>query len=126
MGYELNIQRPESNLITTSEWTDYISNDPDFIPIEEFSGKTSDGIEVSVSTPNAGLWRKNELEVPFTFQENLGQITVKNPDDAIIKKMIEIAKKLNGKVYGEEGEEYGPSYFDNQSKPILKKKWWKF
>ncbi|MBD3636000.1 MAG: hypothetical protein HUJ25_01560 [Crocinitomicaceae bacterium] len=123
MGYELNIERNKENLITASEWSDYLTNDPEFEAIEEFTAKSNDGLELSISTPNGGLWKK---EVPFTFNEKWGQITVKNPDDSIIEKMIQISESLNAKVIGEEGEEYDRNYLSAKSEPKPKKKWWKF
>lgn len=111
MGYELSIQRAnEANKISIKEWTNYINSDPEFEAIEEFSADIKGGEVLTVSTPNAGLWKSKNGEVPFTFSEKYGMITVKNPDTWIIEKMISIAKKLNAVVLGEEGEEYDEEY----------------
>ena len=76
MGYELDIKRNSENIITLTEWQEYIKNDPEFDATEEFSGTTKEGDTLTISTPNAGLWKN---KVPFTFTEKLGHITVKNP-----------------------------------------------
>ena len=123
MGYELDIKRNSENIITLTEWQEYIKNDPEFDATEEFSGTTKEGDTLTISTPNAGLWKN---KVPFTFTEKLGHITVKNPDDDIIKKMVEIAKSVDAIVVGEEGEEYDENYFSQGFQSSSNKKpWWK-
>jgi len=63
-----------------------------------------------------------------------GNITVKNSDDEIISKMLDIADKLNAKVQGEEGEVYERSadgqiiskHAANNHTAKEIKPWWKF
>ncbi len=134
MGYDLNIKREdESNKISKEEWSAYIQSDSQFEPIEEFSAKLNENETLTVSTPNAGLWKSDQGEVPFTFYEEYGEITVKNPDHWIIEKMISIANDLNAVVEGEEGELYDEHYLkDPLSNPSGsnasngEKKWWQF
>ncbi|WP_299161146.1 hypothetical protein [uncultured Tenacibaculum sp.] len=134
MGYELCIKRKEeSQKITKEEWSEYIKSDSQFEPIEEFSAKINENDAFTVSTPNAGLWKSDEGEVPFTFYEECGEITVKNPDNRIIEKMILIANELNAIVEGEEGEIYDESYlndaFSNRlysNSSNVDKRWWEF
>jgi len=129
MGYELNISREgETNPITKEEWVDYIKSDPEFEPIEEFSGQIPEGEILTVPTPNAGLWKSSKGEVPFTFSEKYGEIAVKNPERWIIEKMIAIALQLNAVVSGEEGEIYDEEYFQKEldSNSRSDKKWWQF
>lgn len=134
MGYELNIQREEENsLITKEEWITYVDSDSEFIRIEEFSvGLGTDEI-ITISTPYGGLWKTNKGEVPFTYYEKLGWISVKNPEYWVIEKMISIAKNLNAEVLGEEGEKYDEKYlkdpFGNPFKnddSNTERKWWQF
>ena len=134
MGYELNIKRgEESQKISKEEWSQYIKTDSQFEPIEEFSTELNEGETLTVSTPNAGLWKFDKGEVPFTFYEEYGEVTVKNPDNCIIEKMISIANELNAVVEGEEGERYDKNYLkdpfsnlsDNNSSSG-EKKWWQF
>ena len=108
MGYNLSIQREnEGNKITVEEWKSYLNSDSEFKSIEDYSATLGDGKILTVSTPNAGLWKAVKGEVPFTFSEKCGWITVKNPENWIIEKMISIANKLDAVVLGEEGEKYG-------------------
>ena len=133
MGYELNIKREESQKISKKEWSQYIKTDSQFESIEEFSAELNEGETLTISTPNAGLWKSDKGEVPFTFYEEYGEITVKNPDNWIIEKMISVANELNAVVEGEEGERYDENYLkDPFSKPSDnnsssgEKKWWQF
>ncbi|MBT4729354.1 MAG: hypothetical protein HOM80_09305 [Bacteroidetes bacterium] len=111
MGYELSIQREnEENKITKEDWQNYIKSDHEFSAIEEFVAKIDNEHSICISTPGAGLWKSKEREVPFTFSEKYGWISVKNPENWIIQKMISIANKLDAVVLGEEGEKYDEVY----------------
>ncbi len=134
MGYEVNIQREdENNRINIKEWLDFIDSDSEFERIEEFSADLGNDEILTVPTPNGGLWKSNKGEVPFTFSEKYGEITVKNPEQWIIEKMISIAGNLNALVLGEEGEKYDEEYlndpfgnpFENE-RSHGEKKWWQF
>ncbi len=131
MGYELSIQREDNQIkLTKEEWVDYVKSDPEFEQIEEFSAVLDSGESITVPTPNAGLWKTNKGEVPFTFDEEYGWISVKNPDEWIIKKMISIAQDLDSVVLGEEGEKYDEkNLLGEQPKDDSKsngRKWWQF
>ncbi|WP_298348871.1 hypothetical protein [uncultured Dokdonia sp.] len=134
MGYELNIRREDDvNKISKNEWLVYLQSDSQFLQIEEFSTEMNNGESFTISTPNAGLWEFEKFSVPFTFSEKYGEITVKNPDEKIITKMIEVARSLDAFIEGEEGEIYDEESLKEmfpdttRSNPLLKdKKWWKF
>ncbi|WP_299212628.1 hypothetical protein [uncultured Aquimarina sp.] len=131
MGYELNIKREDNQTkLTKEEWANYIKSDFEFEQINEYSVQHEDGKYLTVSTPNAGLWKTTKGEVPFTFFEEYGWISVKNPDEWIIKKMISIANELDAIVLGDEGEKYDEkNILGEQSKEISKinnRKWWQF
>ncbi len=133
MGYELNIKREESQKISKKEWSQYIKTDSQFESIEEFSAELNEGETLTISTPNAGLWKSDKGEVPFTFYEKYGEISVKNPDNWIIEKMISIANELNAVVEGEEGERYDENYLKDPFSKLAdnislnsEKKWWQF
>jgi hypothetical protein len=134
MGYELNIQREdEQNKISTKEWISYMESDSEFERIEQFSADLDNNEVLTIPTPNAGLWKSDKGEVPFTFSEEYGEITVKSPENRIIEKMISIAGSLNAIVVGEEGEKYDEEYlndpfgnpFENESSNN-EKRWWQF
>jgi hypothetical protein len=66
-----------------------------------------------------GLWTglpdvNPEGVVWFTYAHD-GYIDVKNPNEDILHKMHQIACRLNARVRGEEGEEYGE--FGKMTKP---------
>ncbi|MBJ6367507.1 hypothetical protein [Snuella sedimenti] len=133
MGYELNIQKEEeNNKISKQEWIDYMESDPEFERIEEISADLGDNEVLTIATPG-GLWKSDKGEIPFTFSEKYGEITVKSPEHWIIEKMISIAQNLNAEVIGEEGEKYDEEYlndpfgnpFENESSSN-EKKWWQF
>lgn len=128
MGYELNIQREEHQpKITVKEWTNYIKSDIEFEQIESFSAEIEDGKSLTIKTPNAGLWKTEKGEVPFTFYENLGLISVKNPDKRIIRKMIAIANDLNAIVLGEEDEKYDEDNLNGRNQNSSNgRRWWEF
>ena len=134
MGYELSISRDdELTKITLNEWIKYIESDLSFNLVHELSAVLGDGKKMTIQIPNAGIWHYKGEEVPFTFSEKFGEVSVKNPEEYIIKKMIEIAGELNAIVRGEEGEEYTTEYIQEVSiekelavEKIVKKKWWKF
>ncbi len=134
MGYELSIQREdESNKIKVDEWRSYIDSDDDFSHTSKFSADLGNGKILTIPTPNAGIWKTDKGAVPFTFYEEYGWVSVKNPDPWIIEKMIQIADNLNAIVKGEEDELYDADYLKNvtrqfneiRSPEISKKKWWK-
>ena len=88
MGYELSIQRDENhNKITKEEWLNYINSDSEFENIEELSQIFDNDKVLTVPVPNGGLWKVNDIEVPFTFSEKYGWISVKNPDESVIEKL---------------------------------------
>lgn len=131
MGYELSIKRKdENNKITKEQWAEYMKIDSDFEPIEEYSTEFNEGDTLTIAIPNPGLWKSDKGEVPFTFYEEYGEITVKNPNNSIIEKMVLISNKLNAIV---EGEIYDDNYLkdifsnpSNRNSSSVDKKWWQF
>ncbi len=64
----------------------------------------------------------------FDFRD--GCISVKNPDEKILRKMHQIASQLDAKVLGDEGEEYGAdcelvAQPESQNSDGCRKPWWK-
>jgi hypothetical protein len=99
MGYDFHITRAKFHVenegawITADEWLRYVEQDPEL----KLAGYNGDYF---------ALWSgKSEYPDPWLdwFE---GNIHTKNPDDPLIDKMVEIAKKLNAKVQGDDGEIY--------------------
>ena len=98
MGYDLHITRKidwsevEGDQIDRSEWEAIIESDS----------------ELSL---NASTQYDDRLSATFRDQEfalawDDGQIHAKNPDNALVIKMVAIASRLNAKVQGDDGEIY--------------------
>ncbi len=100
MGYDLHITRAE-------EWSD---NESAPIPAEEWLLIVDEDPElrlVEANGPYFAVWRS-----PATGAEDdwldwfEGNVYSKNPCDALIDKMVQIAGRHGAKVQGEEGEVY--------------------
>lgn len=87
----------------------------------------------SVTYENSGLavwtsYSKNELDDNYAwFDFRSGNVTVKNPDEEVINKMIDIAEQLNAKVQGDDGETYDTKNLTKDNPGTNDKRpWWKF
>jgi hypothetical protein len=100
MGYELQITRAKhwpgskSEPITTEEWLGIVERDP------ELRRSGSHGAYFALWNVSAG-----EDSGPW-LDWNDGEIFAKNPDEALIEKMVQIAKLLRATVQGDDGELY--------------------
>jgi hypothetical protein len=98
MGYDLHITRRTNwshngDDISLEEWLEIIKNDP------ELKLDTANG-------PYFALWSgKSTLQDPWLDWFD-GQIQTKNPDGALINKMVIIANKLGARFQGDDGEFY--------------------
>lgn len=118
MGYDLHITRKEewsdedeSNSITLNEWKDYLQSDKE-MRLDGFAeANLQDGQVLRMEDESLAIWKNysgdgiNGNHAWFSLSQ--GNITVKNPDEEIIKKMLEIAGVLNARVQGDDGEFYG-------------------
>ena len=110
MGYDLHITRAEdwgdssSSPIEWEEWADFVEHDP------ELSFSTEDRVRFSEKEEKPPLVDWHGLEIQkgclHLFE---GRVVAKNPDDALVGKMIEIAERLNATVQGDDGESYPSS-----------------
>lgn len=98
MGYDLHITRRKDwsatgNDITAAEWLAYVEQD------SELSLRPENGPYL------AGWSGKSEHAAPWLdwFE---GNIYSKNPDAALVDKMVQIARALNAQVQGDDGEIY--------------------
>jgi hypothetical protein len=98
MGYDFHITRRNDwsatgKDITVAEWLAYVDGDP------ELSLWAENG-------PYMARWSgKSESSDPW-LDWFKGNVYTKNPDVALIDKMIHIAYALDAKVQGDEGETY--------------------
>ena len=144
MGYDIHITRKENwfdneseNNISLEEWLDYVSNDLD-MRLDNFAQvQLPDGKIFRTDEEGICVWEKysqdgiGQNHAWFTYYD--GNILVKNPDQEIINKMVDIALKLNAKVQGDEGELYSKEDYLGENLKNVRSKikgsskpWWKF
>jgi hypothetical protein len=101
MGYDVHITRAESwaenedAAITLEEWECCVERDPELMPDPD------NGMPMAVWTAHPD----GDEARPWLSWDN-GNITTKNPDEALLEKMLSIAESLDAKVQGDDGEEY--------------------
>jgi hypothetical protein len=99
MSYELFITRKEF----------YIDEEGEGIQQEQFE-ESIKGDDFMKQDENEYFWKGNPNpdlgDVSFWYEKDFGAISSKNPEEATIHKMYEIAQKLHAKVQGEDGEIY--------------------
>lgn len=110
MGYDVYITRAESSFdkvkfpILQTEWESLVRSDP------ELGVSADDWYERDVGGTTERLyptvWLNHPDRVTFWYVD--GAIETKNPDARTIRKMVELAGRLGGRVIGEEDETYGP------------------
>ena len=144
MGYDLHITRkefwhdeiqPESD-ITLQEWVDYIGQDNQLELSNDLQVKVPGNEVEKQVAPGFCYWTHHPENNKPTLCFSDGIISTKNPDENTIRKLIEIALKLNAHVQGDDGEIYelsGQGKIINRQIPIedhtksnYKKPWWKF
>lgn len=101
MGYDLHITRkecwsdPHGPQIALPEWLRYVDSDDEVIR----DAKNSE---------HDFLFVRGSVEAPLWWNPDLGEVYTKNPDDETIEKLVQIAKRLNARVLGDDDEEYPP------------------
>jgi hypothetical protein len=119
MGYDLHITRKanwsdeDGPLIGEDEWLRFIESDPELSldPETQCSFGEEDVLFAA--------W-KGETGALGWFN---GEITTKNPDRALILKMVKIAEVLGAKVQGDDGEEYPEAL--EQADASRNAPWWR-
>ena len=99
MGYEFHITRAKfwalntKNRISAEEWLAYVEKDP----------------ELSLSRDGGSYfakWSGQSKRTDPWLDWNNGNIETKNPDEALIDKMVAIAREFGASVQGDDGEIY--------------------
>lgn len=116
MGYDLHITRAEdwteaeSAPITLDEWRSFVANDPEMTLVGVAETQLTDGQMLRYQSEGLAVWVRSSGNQAggnkAWFDHRHGEIVVKNPDDQIIQKMIEIAHRFNANVQGDDGERY--------------------
>ena len=102
MGYDLHITRAddwsrnEGHEISAEEWHDLVELDTE-LRFARYNG------------PHFAIWNAHPDGAEVWLDWHDGNVTAKNPDEALLGKLLEIARKLNAKVQGDDGETYTES-----------------
>ena len=145
MGYDLHISRNDEwwdeeggGGISFAEWSSFVDAD-ETMRMDGFAEvDLPDGSTLRTESEGLAVWTGyagNEdggNQAWFDFRHHA--IVVKNPDQDILTKMLEIAATLNAKVIGDEGEEYTlPTDHGVPTRAAMqqmvsapRKPWWKF
>ncbi len=143
MGYEIHITRKENwhdedeaLNITQKEWEDYISSDKE-MRLDGFSEIVlQDGKVFRTEDPSLAIWTAYsgdgvDHNHAWIWLSN-GNIDIKNPDQEIINKMLEISAYFGAKVQGDEEEIYTKNDLGHVEGSSIekikepKKPWWRF
>jgi len=106
MGYDLHITRkkfwadPDGPIITADEWLAYVATDPQ---LQLDLNSQRHAVKLLIESEHAEAWLA-------WFQ---GDVYTKDPDERILAKMLEIAKTLNARVQGDDGEIYRSANFED-------------
>ena len=73
------------------EWTNLVASDAE-LNLDELN-------------PNSACWSGVTTVVDPTFEWTDGEIWSQNPDTAQLQKAFELARRLNARVYGDDGDE---------------------
>ena len=128
MGYDVHITRAKTrfdstdNPISEQEWIDYVNGDQT-MSLRDGGG---DGLccdWYGQCVHGDGTW----------FEWRKGAIYTKNPDAAIIRKMIEMSEKLEASVQGDDCEIYQAASDQAEGFIVVpealelkRKPWWRF
>jgi hypothetical protein len=144
MGFELHITRKEDAYddepaldISLAEWLAYVGGDPEF-RLDNFAQvELPDGGVLRTEKEGIAVWTAYSLDgvgqnhAWFTYYK--GSVDVKNPDQEIINKMVDMAQALGARVVDDEGTVYEKEgYLDRPLKEgrvtrsTQKKTWRKF
>ncbi|MFI5527873.1 hypothetical protein ACIA8O_04875 [Kitasatospora sp. NPDC051853] len=105
MGYDIHLTLranwwdDEGEDISAPEWRAVVEADPELVMIPSPQDWAGD-VEVVLGEGQSDRW-------PLWWRD--GRISTKNPGDAVILKMCQVAKLLHARVQGDDGERYEAS-----------------
>ena len=114
MSYELHITRKEKwsdensqdNSISLDEWEKYVASDSEMRQENSAEIMTPDQKVIRLKAEGLSVWNGHPENVKVWFDWYRGRISVKNPDDYMVEKMLRVSKVFNARVLGDEGETY--------------------
>ena len=106
MGYGVHIKRHGSS-IPQEEWLAVLGRDPEMRHEGKFERTNPQtGEAIRISAPGLAAWLSHPAGKPVLFDLSRGRVSVANPDEPTLAKMISIARLLEARVVGDEGETY--------------------
>lgn len=111
MGYDLHITKninwvDDTKKIDIGAWRSLVKSDPSLEMVGFVEAATPEGKTIRLENPDTAVWVDPKTDKKHYFYFFNGEISVKNPTESAIFKMKEVAKKLDCKVQGDEGEDY--------------------
>jgi hypothetical protein len=111
MGYDIHITRKanwfdEGPDIPDSEWQAYVTGDPEMSITGAAEAALPEGRVLRYENTLLAEWRRPTGGVVW-FDFRSGRVVVKNPDEATVEKMKQVARALRARVQGDDGESYG-------------------
>lgn len=138
MGYDVHITRKElvhdvnGPEISLDEWRDYVKIDREFELREHTEFTEQDGSNNHFEHPGSAVWIQwskhgKGVDEGLFFPQD-GNVTVKNPDKEIVRKMVRIAAVLDATVQGDDGEMYNDKaeIIDEHGDLTPENPWWQF
>ncbi len=104
MGYDIHLTRrvrwsdDGEPFITLDEWQSVVQSDP---LLEALPSTPDNPLTAMMSGP------RGTTDGARYFYYSTGEIFVKNPNKPALTKLIEIARRLDARVVGDDGETYG-------------------
>jgi hypothetical protein len=113
VGYNVYVARrhnwydDDGPQIAAEEWRQLVDADPDLAMVG-FAEASVDNAVLRYESPFlAQMVTRPDVQTAGAWLDlEDGMIVVKNPDDTLLAKMVQIAEALGARVQGEEGEYY--------------------
>jgi hypothetical protein len=121
MGYAVHITRKQHSwankednaTISLDEWKEYVASDPELQLAEDVPlplSSAADPDEAEADEQRSSLWlpySKNGRSGNYAWFLHAGdRVTIQNPDEEILGKMLDIAHALRARVQGDDNEYY--------------------
>ena len=116
MGYDVHITRARhwtdsrAHPISLDEWMAYVRSDKEMRLDNRAQAVATTGDTIVTESPGIAVWvpwKKDGVAGGHAwFSYGDGEIIVKDPDRAILRKMFTTAVAFNARVQGDEGETY--------------------
>ena len=112
MGYDVHITRredwsdTEGPDIPEADWRSVVEGDPELRLVGAAERATPGGEILRYEDQDLAEWSGHPAEDVVWFDFWHGQVIVKNPDELTLAKMRQLARMLQARVQGDDGEFY--------------------